>query len=202
MGDDEEKEPKWRQMRRLGSCRVYSFYLAFFFWMLMYVLLLIRIVIFILLHIWRVGDNEDKKEPNQHRTHCQCPRLVYSYFFLCILKTNYCFIDSSNKRATGRPATTETGPNNARRVVWAVGEFFFMFFYIQTTISLPLIPNPQDESWCRRWESWAGVLNGSADAYRALARVSFIDFLNIQMLSLRRRKLRLSYSRRLDVLKF
>ena len=47
-----------------------------------------------------------------------------------------------------------------------------------------------------------GFLNGSADAYRALARVSFIDFLNIQMLSLRRRKLRLSYSRRLDVLKF
>ena len=60
----------------------------------------------------------------------------------------------------GRPATIETDPNEARRVVWARGENnFFWCFSTYLLISMPLIPSHREERWRRRWETRAGAQN-------------------------------------------
>jgi len=39
------------------------------------------------------------------------------------------------KYATGRAETTKMGPNNARRVVWALGEYYFIFTLLVLILS-------------------------------------------------------------------
>ena len=38
------------------------------------------------------------------------------------------------KHMTGGAAVTKTGPNNAKCVVWAISEFFFLLFWILTKV--------------------------------------------------------------------
>ena len=47
------------------------------------------------------------------------------------------FYVTMHQYTTGRLATTRTGPNDARCVVWAIGEFFFLFpsFFFDTNKS-------------------------------------------------------------------
>ena len=47
----------------------------------------------------------------------------------------------TTKYTTGRPGTKKTGPNDAGRVVWALGEFFFLYFvFLFDTNSYIIVP--------------------------------------------------------------
>ena len=70
--------------------------------------------------------------PKQCQMRCLGPRWV-SFFFLRVFHNNDCYFIvyiSCNLWNTGhegswKVTTTQTGPNNSRRIVWALGELFF-----------------------------------------------------------------------------
>ena len=64
---------------------------------------------------------QPQPQPQQHdhttTTHPRYKRESVGHFYATM-----------HQYTTGRLATTRTGPNDARRVVWAIGQFFFFFF--------------------------------------------------------------------------
>ena len=40
------------------------------------------------------------------------------------------YATTNDEIAAGRKVTTKTGPNDVRRVIWALSEFFFTFFFV------------------------------------------------------------------------
>jgi hypothetical protein len=58
--------------------------------------------------------------------------VSFFYFFLSFSNTNICFVVYINiltdvlksRGGSRKPALTITGPNDARRVVWAISKFF------------------------------------------------------------------------------
>ena len=64
-------------------------------------------------------------------------------------------------RETGRLVRRNTGPNNARWVVWALGEFFFFFFFPLFFLILTKVLR-YDIS--ELWETGGGVEMQAAEA--------------------------------------
>ena len=68
--------------------------------------------------------------------------------------------------SSGEATTTTTGPNNARHVVWALGEFFYFFFvfFIYLTIYIGTTKYSMVQHKQRRRQRAQGDLNHDNDS--------------------------------------
>src|ERR1700677_115537 len=81
--------------------------------------------------------HEEGKGPKRRQTRRLGPREVFLFnvFFLNVL-----LIHESPRRPTAanegrrRPTKREKGPNDARRVVWAIGKFFLNVFFLNVQL--------------------------------------------------------------------
>jgi len=77
------------------------------------------------------GDEEIG--PKRRQTRRLGPRSVYfsfnSYFLILTVYLG-CNLHNTRREKEWKAAMRKSGPNDARRVVWALGQFIFIFIHI------------------------------------------------------------------------
>ena len=58
------------------------------------------------------------------------PQVRFFFRFLFYILSSNLMIITGNELEDREDSHEETGPNDARRVVWALGKFFFRYIYI------------------------------------------------------------------------
>ena len=82
---------------------------------------------------WKVGN--DQNRPKQCETCHLGPRWVFLFIFMLFYINGYfivfigCIYNLSEREMVRTTGRIKTGPNNVRRVVLALGEFFCFFFF-------------------------------------------------------------------------
>ena len=118
-----------------------------------------------------MGGN-DINEPKRRETRRLDPRYIFFSCFSYFLILNYCSIVNIGSYIRN---TTRTGPNDARRVVWAIGKYFFvlfMFFVLKHTF-IVYIATPEIHISCKLRKYATGrEMEGGGDENEPKRRVS------------------------------
>ena len=79
-----------------------------------------------------------------------CNFFFCIHCLLCLLNdgNRYYGCSEGTERSSGGATTTTMGPNDARRVVWALGEFFLIFFVFFWYLTIYIATTDSLKVWC------------------------------------------------------